>query len=95
MQHRFHPQSMMVGGVVSAVLTTMILPAFGNKTPHGAADKQNDAVREVVVQAQRYEIIAIGDIAYLLDTETGEVWRNQNATSRRYQTTDHFYEEKD
>ncbi|MEM9414635.1 MAG: hypothetical protein AAGA29_04050 [Planctomycetota bacterium] len=95
MQNRYHLQSMMIGGVVSAVLTTMLLPAFGNKTPQDSVSKQNDAISGVVIQAQRYEITAIGDVAYLLDTETGEVWRNRNATSRPEQYTRHFFEEKD
>ena len=97
MKANFHFQSMLIGGVFTAVMLAMILPTFGqgrdrnggwnefDPSRHGQAQGHVQEAREpvtVVVESGRYQVVASDRVAYLIDTQTGEVWKDRDMSDQ-------------
>lgn len=94
MKTTFHFQSMLLGAVFAAVMMAMILPTFGqgrgggwddlDPNRHGQVDAQ--AVQQepvtVVVDSGRYQVATADRVAYVIDTQTGEVWKDRDLSDR-------------
>lgn len=73
MKTTFHFQSMLIGAVFSAVMMAMILPTFGQ-----GQRQDNNRKLDAANPNIRYQV-AVGDhAAYVIDTWTGEVWKDRD-----------------
>jgi len=108
MNKTFHIQSLIAGAVVCAALMMLVAPSFGARgryatQPYASQPHQNEydntkqevgGETTVIVTQGRFQLVT-GDnrIAYLIDTETGEVWKDRDF-SETPMSSRNFFEHK-
>jgi hypothetical protein len=101
MKTSFHPQSILIGAVFSAALMMFILPSFGQHRdrdgrgfdrfdPAHVDERFGGEPVTVVVENGRYQVATSDRVAYVVDTLTGEVWKDRDMSDRSYSAPGFF-----
>lgn len=101
MKTNFHIQSLLIGAVFSAALMMFILPSFGqNRDRDGRGFDRFDPAHAVegfggepvtvVVESGRYQVVTSDRVAYVIDTQTGEVWKDRDMSDQSYSARGFF-----
>jgi len=105
MTSKLHLQSLIAGAVLGAALTTFLSPTLAQSNWRDTARSQPEPRQvgqrghepeaapvgdTVIVSSGRFQIETNERIAYLIDTETGEVWKDRDFSDQAFSTRGFF-----